>query len=152
RRFIRRRRQAEIGAEIEEVVLNPRQNGLDRAQRVAAAPTDREPRKPDRAIRLVHVADRGDARVGFPSPRAVAEAGFAPVAGAGVDDVQSNHIRAPSLISIRVFADPGGSLSYADQLIENDQLTPRRRFHSLSPTRPALPRETGGKNHRSGRT
>jgi hypothetical protein len=42
----------------------------------------------DRAVRLIDVADRCDARIGLGDPRAVDKAGFAGVAGAGVDLVE----------------------------------------------------------------
>jgi hypothetical protein len=47
-----------------------------------------EQRDADRAVRLVDVADRGDARIGLGDPRAIDKAGFAGVAGAGVDLVE----------------------------------------------------------------
>jgi len=42
----------------------------------------------DRAVRLVDVADRGDARIGLGDPAAVDEPGFAGIAGTGVDLVE----------------------------------------------------------------
>jgi hypothetical protein len=49
---------------------------------------DVEQGQPDRAVRLVDVADRGDARIGLGDPAAVDEPGFAGIAGAGVDLVE----------------------------------------------------------------
>jgi len=40
---------------------------------------------PDRAVRFVDVADRGDARVVLGDPAAVDQPGLAGIAGAGVD-------------------------------------------------------------------
>src|SRR5208282_4586417 len=86
-----------VGAEIEQVVLDARQRRLDRGNRRVGRGANRQPGKADRAVRLVHVAHCGDAGVALRPARAVAEAGLALVAGARVDDVQSNHGLPPGL-------------------------------------------------------
>jgi hypothetical protein len=47
-------------------------------------------RHADRAVRLVDLADRGEAGIGLGDARAVDEAGLAGVAGAGVDLVEAD--------------------------------------------------------------
>jgi hypothetical protein len=89
--FLRLARKAEVGAEIEQIVLDSRQDGLDREVGCVARMAHRKQRETDRAIRLVNIAHRCDARVGLRSPRAVAEPGLALVAGARVYDVQLDH-------------------------------------------------------------
>ena len=91
RLFVRLARQAEVGAEIEQIVLDARQHRLDREIGRVARIAHREQREADGAIRFVDVAHRRDARVALRPPRAVAEPGLALVAGARVDDVQLDH-------------------------------------------------------------
>ena len=80
-------RRGEIGAEIEEVVLDARQHRVEFGR-------DREPRQPDMGIGLVDGADRREAEVGFRPPLAGAERRGAGVAGAGVDLVEDDHLSA----------------------------------------------------------
>jgi hypothetical protein len=73
--------RGEIGAEIEQFVLDARQH----RPRLAAG---MEQGDADHAVRLVDVADRGDPGIGLGDARAVDEPGFAGIAGAGVDLVE----------------------------------------------------------------
>ena len=57
-----------------------------------------QPGDADGAVGFVHRADGGDAQRVFGHARAVAEAGFARVAGFCVDVVQRDHARKPSLL------------------------------------------------------
>ena len=89
--FVRLARKAEVGAEIEQIVLDARQHRLDREIGRVARMAHREQREADGAIRLVDVAHRCDARVALRPPRPVAKPRLALVAGARVDDVQLDH-------------------------------------------------------------
>ncbi len=89
--FVRLARQTEIGAQIEEIVLDARQHRLDREVGCVVRIAHRKQREADRAIRFVDVAHRRDARVVLRPPRAVPKPGFALVPGARVDDVQPDH-------------------------------------------------------------
>ncbi len=97
-RFSRRRRRAEIGAEIEEIVLSPRQRLFDWGKRRLAARADREAREADDAIGLVDFAESLDPRVVLGAARTIAKAGRAVIAGACVDAVEPDHRRAPSVV------------------------------------------------------
>src|SRR5215469_802824 len=79
-------RRAKVGADIEEIVLDPRQRGMKRgiAGRV-------QPRDAYRGIGFVHRAIGGDPQIVFLTPPAGAERGRAVVAGARVDFVQNDH-------------------------------------------------------------
>ena len=83
--------QAEIGAEIEEIVLDPRQRRLDRGERRLLGAAGVQPREADRAIGFVDVAHRREARVVLRPARPVAEPALALVSRARVDDVQPDH-------------------------------------------------------------
>ena len=91
RRFVRLAREAEIGAEIEQIVLDSRQHRLDREIGGVARIAHRKQRETDGAIRFVNVAHRCDARVALRPPRPVAEPRLALVPGARVDDVELDH-------------------------------------------------------------
>ena len=78
----------EIGAEIEQFVLDP-------AEHRRRFSLDMEQGDADRAVRLVDVADRGQARIGLRDSRAVDEAGLAGIAGAGVDLVEPDQRATP---------------------------------------------------------
>ena len=91
RLFVRLLRNAEIGAEIEQIVLDARQHGLDCMVGGVARIAHRKQRETDSAIRFIDIAHRGNARVVLRSPRAVAEPGLALVPGARIDDVQLDH-------------------------------------------------------------
>ena len=95
RLFVRLARQTEIGAEIEEIVLDSLQHRLDRDIGRLAPVADREERKPDRAIGLVDIAHRRDPRIVLRPPRPVPEPRLALVAGLRVDDVQLDHALPP---------------------------------------------------------
>ena len=69
---------AQIGAEVEQVVLDPRQHRVRLVRRV-------QPGQPDRGVGLVDRAVGGDAGGVLGDPRAVAERGAALIAAAGVD-------------------------------------------------------------------
>src|SRR5208337_2272687 len=83
--------QAEVSAQIEEVVLDARERRLDCGKHEVGRTVGMKTNKTNHAIGLVHLAHGGDARVVLRPSRAVAEAGLAAVAGARVDNVQSNH-------------------------------------------------------------
>src|SRR5262249_49477009 len=80
--------RGEIGAEVEEIVLDPGQHGVGSGLRVAAG---LEPRQADRRVGLVDRADRLDAERVFLDPRAVAERRLAAVAATGVDARELDH-------------------------------------------------------------
>src|ERR1051326_8877307 len=76
----------EIGAEIEQVVLDARQHRVD--FRIAArVETD----EPDHGVELVDRAVGGDPQIVFRAPLAAAERGGAVVAGSRVDAVEHDH-------------------------------------------------------------
>jgi hypothetical protein len=97
RLFVRLARKAEIGAEIEQVVLDSLQHRLDRDIGRIAPGADRDERKPDRAIGLVDIAHRHNPRVALRPPRAIAEPRLALVACPRIDDVQLDHRFQPAL-------------------------------------------------------
>jgi hypothetical protein len=80
-------RRGEVRAEIEQFVLDPAEH------RPGLAILHREQSRADRAIGLVHVADRGEARIGLRNSRAVDETGLPGIAGAGVDLVEPDQRR-----------------------------------------------------------
>ena len=63
RLFVRLARKAEVGAEIEQIVLDSRQHGLDREIGRIARIAHRKQREADGAIRFIDVAHGCDARV-----------------------------------------------------------------------------------------
>src|SRR6516162_5687392 len=79
-------RRAKVGADIEQIVLDPRQRGMERgiAGRV-------QPRDAYGGIGFIHRAIGGDPQIVFLTPPAGAERGRAVVAGARVDFVQNDH-------------------------------------------------------------
>jgi len=78
--------RAQIGADVEEIVLDARERGIER--RVIAG---MEPRDSERGIGLVERAVGGDAQVVFLAPLAAAERGGAVIPGAGVDLIEDDH-------------------------------------------------------------
>ncbi|MPM17351.1 hypothetical protein SDC9_63740 [bioreactor metagenome] len=80
------RRAGEIGAEIEKIVLDPGEGGVGLALGM-------KPRQAERRVQLVDGAIGGDPQRVLGHPGAIAERGFAPVAGLRVDPVQNNHRR-----------------------------------------------------------
>src|SRR5690625_717155 len=91
--FIRRHvRPAEIGAKIEEIILNAGKRLVEIARSVEA-------RKADGRIGLVHRAIGRDPQRMFRDPDTVAKRGLAPIAGARIDTVQDNHFRSASLVT-----------------------------------------------------
>src|SRR5262249_49490523 len=78
--------RAQVGAEVEQIVLNARQHGVD--LRVGAGG---EPRKADGGIDFIHGAVGGDAQIVFGQAFAVAQRRGAVVAGARVDAVEHDH-------------------------------------------------------------
>ena len=81
--------RAQIGADVEQVVLDPRQRGVDIGRR-------RQPRQADRGIRLVDGAIGGDAGIVLGDARAVTQRGLATVAAARIDPGQPDQISALS--------------------------------------------------------
>jgi hypothetical protein len=75
----------DVGAEVEQVVLDARKLGIERGVRRHGA------RDPDRRVGLVHLAQRDDAERVFRRPRAVGERGFARISAARVDPVELDH-------------------------------------------------------------
>jgi hypothetical protein len=82
-------RSGEVGAEIEQFVLDSAEH------RLGLFAPDGEQSDADRAVRLVDVADRGEARVGLGDSRAVDEARLPGIAGAGVDLVEPDQRARP---------------------------------------------------------
>ena len=78
--------RAQIGTDVEEIVLDARERGIERG--VIAG---MEARDPERGIGLVERAIGGDAQVVFLAPFAAAERGGAVIPGAGVDLVEDDH-------------------------------------------------------------
>src|SRR5260370_39242681 len=78
--------EAEIGPDIEKVVLNPCQHGVELEISRRMQPGD-----PDDRVDLVHGPIGGDAQVGFRAPFAAAEGSAAVVAGASVNSVEHDH-------------------------------------------------------------
>ena len=78
--------RAQIGADVEQIVLDARQRGIEHS--IAAG---MQPRDADRRIGLVERAVGGDAQIVFLAPLAGAEPGGAVVAGAGIDLVEHDH-------------------------------------------------------------
>ena len=75
---------AEIGAEVEEVVLDTRKRRVGLARGV-------EPGEPDDGVGLIHRAQRGDPGIVLGDAGAVAKGGFALVPATGVDLCQAHH-------------------------------------------------------------
>jgi hypothetical protein len=81
-------RPAQIGAEVEQVVLDAGQHRID----VAIAGRRVQPRDPDRRVGLVDRAVGLDAQRVLGDPAAVAQRGLAGVAAARVDAGQPDHV------------------------------------------------------------
>src|SRR5579862_5042599 len=86
--------KAEVGLDVEQVVLDARQRGIERL--VGAGVQAHQPK--DR-VDLIYRAVSLDAQVVFLAPRARAERGGAVVAGAGIDAVEHNHGRKAFCVS-----------------------------------------------------
>jgi hypothetical protein len=108
---------AEVGAEVEQIVLDSRQHRLDREIGCIACIPRRKHREADGAIRLIDVAHGCDPCVALRTSGAIAEAGFALVPRARIDDVQLDHAsparqrvaaEPPTLPSVRVARRSGG--------------------------------------------
>jgi len=84
--------RAEIGAEIEQIVLNPQQHGIEFRQRGIGR--CREARDADRAVGFVDRAIGLDARIVLGAALPAAERRRAGIAGLGVNAVQDDHGRA----------------------------------------------------------
>ena len=78
--------RGEIGADVEQVVLDARQRRVERGILRGMQPGDA-----DHGIRLIERAVGGDAQIVFLAPLAGAERGRAVIAGAGVDLVEDDH-------------------------------------------------------------
>ncbi len=77
-------RQRELRSDIEQLVLDARECSADLRRNAGLGE-----QQPDRAVRLVHVAERDDARIRFVDSLAVREPGRAVVAGARVDPAET---------------------------------------------------------------
>src|SRR5262249_49733584 len=77
----------EVGAEIEQIVLDHAEHGVERA-----AICEMQPHHADRSIGLVDRAIGRDAQIVFRPALAGAERGGAVIAGAGVDAVAHDHV------------------------------------------------------------
>ena len=75
--------EAEIGLDVEQVVLDARERGIERLVRRGV-----QPHQPDHRVDFVDGAVGLHAQVVFLAPRAGAERGGAVVAGAGIDAVE----------------------------------------------------------------
>ncbi len=80
-------RSGEIGAKVEQVVLDPQQHRVDQLR----LPAEVYPRHADGGVGLVHVAVGGDAQGVFGDALARAERRRAGVAAARIDFVQYDH-------------------------------------------------------------
>ncbi len=85
-------RRAEIGAEIEQIVLYQGQHRVGRLVRLWVG-GDMEPRQADRGIGLIDGAERLDPQRLFRDPAAVTERRLAAIATARVDPGQPHHRR-----------------------------------------------------------
>ena len=83
-------RRAEVGAQVEEVVLNPGQHGVD-----LGPVGGMEPRQSDGGVGLVDGAVSGHAKLMLGHPAAVAQGGLPTVAAAGIDAGQFYHVQLP---------------------------------------------------------
>jgi hypothetical protein len=72
-------RDAQLASQVEKIVLHLLEHRSDLRRNLLGE------QHADRAIQLVDLAERGDARAVLSDPRAVPEAGLAGVAGAGGD-------------------------------------------------------------------
>ena len=88
RRAAARRGHAQIGADVEQLVLNPFQHRIEFGKAAGM-----QPRQSHRGVGFIHAAVCFDARVGLGQALAGAERGGAVVAGARVDAVQDHHDR-----------------------------------------------------------
>jgi hypothetical protein len=82
----RRARPAQIGAEIEQIILDARQRGIDLGRAGV------QPRDPERRIGLVDRAVGLDPQIVLVDPAAVAQRGLAGIAAARVDAGQPHHV------------------------------------------------------------
>src|SRR4051794_2348958 len=101
-------RHAEVGAEIEQLVLDPRQPG------VPAIGQGQRPQDPDLGVQLVDRAVGGDPRARLGDAPAVAEAGLAGVAAARVDARQVDHARSMPRTARARSIPPRAVRQYAD--------------------------------------
>src|SRR5262249_25253821 len=79
-------RRAKVGAEIEQIVLDARQRGIE-----CGVAGSVQSRHANRGIGFIQRAIGGDAQIVFLASRAGAEGGGAVVAGTRVDFVQNDH-------------------------------------------------------------
>jgi hypothetical protein len=91
RRLVRLARNAEVGAEVEQIVLDSRQHRFDCEIGCIACIAHRKQREADGAIRFINVAHGCDARIALRTSGAIAKPGFALVPGARIDDVELDH-------------------------------------------------------------
>src|SRR5262249_39846172 len=108
--------QAEIGLDVEQIVLDVRQHGVERA-----VVTGVEPREADHRVDLVQRAIDGDAQVVLLAPRATAERCGAVVTGTRVDPVENDH-------RLALFADRPDGQHYDD---DRDELQQHAKPHQL---------------------
>src|SRR4051812_16613986 len=80
------RREAEVGFDVEQVVLNACQHGVK-----GMVGSGVEPRQAEHRVDLVQRAVRSDTQIVFLAPLAAAERGRAVIAGAGVNPVENDH-------------------------------------------------------------
>ena len=80
------RRQAEVGFDVEQIVLNACQHGIEGVVGAGV-----EPRQAEHRVDLVQRAVRRDTQIVFLAPLAAAERGRAVIAGAGVNPVENDH-------------------------------------------------------------
>ena len=92
-------RQAEIGLDVEQVVLDAAERRIERA-----SPARVQPHQPEHGIDLVERAVGLDAQIVFLAPRAGAERCRAVVAGAGVDAVEHDHALSRASAALRIRA------------------------------------------------
>ena len=83
-------RHAQVGAQVEQVVLDAPQHGVHAALRVQAFGGNSG--DADGGIGLVHRADGGDAQAGLGNPAAVAQPGFALISAARIDFIEPYHV------------------------------------------------------------
>ena len=80
-------RGRKVGTEVEKIVLDPAQHGIE----IGGLGHGREPRQADRRIGLVDRAIGLDPHIRLAAPLAGAERGRAVVSGARVDAIENHH-------------------------------------------------------------